>query len=175
MLIKYYLVLLTLFTLSACKNSDADLVNGMPLPDFSIPEIETHKTIHKTDLKGNIVLVDFWASWCAPCRKVHPKILKIKQKYERAQFQQAEQFIVLSISLDTDSSAWQKAIQSDKIGKDFLHASELNGWQSETAQKLKINAIPASYLIDENGLIIGKNLAWRDLDLILSKRLAVPL
>lgn len=147
----------------------------MKLPDFSLPEAHQKKLIHLEALRGNIVLIDFWASWCTPCRKINPKILKVKQKYADAQFKTAQQFLVLSISLDTDSNSWAKAILQDKLENDFIHASELNGWQSETAQKLNVNAIPASYLVDEKGLIIGKDLAWRDLDLILSKRLAKPL
>jgi thiol-disulfide isomerase/thioredoxin len=156
--------------ISSCGNKDTGYVNGMKLPNIEVPAIEAGKKITIDELKGNIVLVDFWASWCAPCRKTHPKLLEVAKKYEYAQFKSAQRFVVLSISLDNDSIAWKDAIAKDKI-ESFTHASELIGWKSECVGTYKINAIPASFLIDENGTIIGKNLGWRDLDLILSKRL----
>ena len=157
------------FLFSSCGNKDTGYVNGMKLPNIEVPSVEAEKKITIDALKGNIVLVDFWASWCAPCRKTHPKLLEVAKKYEYAQFKNAQRFLVLSISLDNDSTAWRDAITKDKI-ESFMHASELIGWKSECVSTYKINAIPASFLIDENGTIVGKNIGWRDLDLILSKR-----
>lgn len=128
------------------------------------------KVIKLTDYKGSIVFIDFWASWCAPCRKANPKLLKVQKKYEFAQFKKAQRFVIIAISLDNDRKDWLKAVAKDGT-EDFIHISELKGWNSKAVLDYKINAIPASFLIDEKGTIIGKNMNAQSLDLVLSKQL----
>jgi thiol-disulfide isomerase/thioredoxin len=161
-------VVCCLSSLSSCQPQNTSFVNGMTLPDITIPDAD-EKNISLADYKGNIVLVDFWASWCKPCRKANPKLVRVYEKYENAQFKTAQRLIFISISLDSDRDAWQKAIKDDGLEK-FIHLSELIGWKSSAVGLYKINAIPASFLLDENGIIIGKDLTAKDLDLILSKR-----
>jgi thiol-disulfide isomerase/thioredoxin len=141
----------------------------MTLPDITIPD-SSGNNIKLSDYKGSIVLVDFWASWCKPCRKTNPKLVKVAKKYEYAQFKNAQRFVVLSVSLDSEREAWLNAIKADGL-ENFLHVSELNGWKSAAVGLYKFNSIPASFLLDENGTIIGKDLSAKDLDLILSKRI----
>lgn len=160
---------IALFFFAACQQKDTGFVNGMVLPNMSAPD-STGKVIELSDYKGSIVLLDFWASWCAPCRKANPKLLAVQQKYEYAQFKKAQRFVVLAVSLDNNKQDWLKAIDKDGT-ESFIHISELKGWKSKAILDYKINAIPASFLLDENGTIIGKNMTWRDLDLILSKQL----
>lgn len=128
------------------------------------------KVIKLTDYKGSIVFIDFWASWCAPCRKANPKLLKVQKKYEFAQFKKAQRFVIIAVSLDNDRKDWLKAITADGT-EGFIHISELKGWNSKAVLDYKINAIPASFLIDEEGTIIGKNMNAQSLDLVLSKQL----
>lgn len=152
-----------------CEQKDNGYVNGMALPNMAAPD-STGKVIKLSDYKGSLVFIDFWASWCAPCRKANPKLLTVQQKYEYAQFKKAQRFVVIAVSLDNNRQDWLKAIDKDGT-QSFIHISELKGWNSKAILDYKINAIPASFLIDETGKIIGKNMTWRDLDLILSKQL----
>jgi len=158
-----------MLSLPSCQPQNTGFVNGMTLPNIAVPDSSGNK-ISLADYKGSIVLVDFWASWCKPCRKTNPKMAKVFKKYEYAQFKNAQRFVVLSVSLDSERDAWQEAIVKDGI-ESFIHASELNGWKSSAVGLYKINSVPASFLLDENGTIIGKDLTAKDLDLILSKRI----
>ncbi len=154
---------------SACGESSPKLINGKPLPDISLPDA-SGKEISIAELKGNIVLVDIWASWCKPCRKVNPKIVELVKKYEYAQFTNAQRFIIYSLSLDNDREAWLKAIKDDNLDWEW-HVCELNGWKSKAVSTYGINSIPTTFLLDENGIIIGKNLGHRDIDKILQRRI----
>lgn len=153
----------------SCVRSSGGFVNGMKLPDIQINDIQ-HHPVRLSDYRGNIVLLDIWASWCRPCRKMHPQLAALYAKYENAAFTHAYRFVVISVSLDSNKENWQKAIADDQVEK-FIHLSELNGWQSSIVNLYQIHAIPASFLLDENGVIIGKNLTPKEIDKILLKRL----
>jgi thiol-disulfide isomerase/thioredoxin len=106
--------------------------------------------------KKRIILIDFWASWCGPCRKSSPALTKLYQDYKGKKFKGAKKgFTVLSVSMDTDSAAWVKAILDDKYVWSY-HMSDLKGWASEPAKLYGIAFIPQCFLVDETGMIIGK-------------------
>jgi thiol-disulfide isomerase/thioredoxin len=123
-----------------------------------------------SSLKGNIVLVDFWASWCGPCRYENPAIVKLYQQYHAAKFKGAKGFEIYSISLDVSHDSWMRAIAEDGLVWKS-HVSDLRGWNSDAAAKFGIRSIPASILIDQEGKIIGKNLTPSEIKHVLEKRM----
>lgn len=102
------------------------------------------------EFKGKYVLLDFWASWCAPCRKEHPKLIELYKQYK------AKNFEIVSVSLDAEKSAWLNAIVKDKIN--WTQISDLKGQQNEIAVAYGVQSIPTNFLIDTQGKIIAKNL-----------------
>lgn len=133
---------------------------------FTSPE---GKTIALSSLKGKIVLLDFWASWCGPCRAENPNLVAAYNKYKDEKFKGAKGgFTIFSVSLDQNKDAWMKAIKQDNLSWSY-HVSDLGGWQSKPAQIYRVNSIPASFLLDHNGVIIGKNLRGTALDQALEK------
>lgn len=143
---------------------------GNLAPELKYPNPEG-KQIALSSLKGKIVLIDFWASWCGPCRMENPYVVAAYNKYKDKKFKGAKGFTIYGVSLDQNPEAWRKGIQKDQlIWPD--HVSDLKGWYSEAAQKYGVSSIPTNFLIDGNGVIVAKALRGANLEAELEKLIA---
>ena len=127
---------------------------GIVAPDFTMNDPEG-KPIQLSSLRGKIVLVDFWAAWCGPCRQENPNVVKLYQQYHDKGFE------ILGVSLDKNKEDWLKAIKADNLT--WIHVSDLQYWQNAAARLYGVNAIPQSFLLDKDGKIIGKGLRGEQL------------
>ena len=132
---------------------------GKEMADFSQPDPDGNLVSLKS-LRGKYVLVDFWASWCGPCRGENPNVLAAYNRYKN------KNFTVLGISLDREKQKWLDAIAAD--GLTWTHISDLQGWQNSVAKQFGINSIPQNFLVDPSGKVIGKNLRGEALEAKLS-------
>ena len=135
---------------------------GQIAPDFTMNTIDS-KSVKLSGLRGKYVMLDFWASWCQPCRLENPNVVKMYHQYKD------KNFTILSVSLDKDAVAWKQAVIAD--GLTWTHASELQDFESPTVRMYQVEAIPASFILDPSGKIIAKNLRGEDLDVFLGKTL----
>lgn len=133
---------------------------GQPAPAFTQNDVNG-KPVSLSDFKGKYLLVDFWASWCGPCRAENPNVVKAYNEYKD------KNFTILGVSLDEDSSAWKKAIDHDNLT--WTEVSDVKGWKNAAAGEYGVNAIPANFLVDPNGIIIAHNLRGDALENKLSE------
>ncbi len=137
---------------------------GFMAPDFTQND-PNGNSISLSSFKGKYVLLDFWASWCGPCRRANPDILKVYDHYK------TNNFTILGVSLDRPSGreAWLQAIKDD--GLTWNHVSDLKYWDSEVAYMYSVTGIPQNFLIDPSGKIIAKNLSSEQLESTLAQLL----
>jgi peroxiredoxin len=151
------------FKLNTAEEGDAQfsvVATGKPAPDFSIPDVDG-KIITLADFKGKYVLLDFWASWCGPCKPQIPFLKAAKEKFID------KNLVVLGISLDSKKEAWIKAIASHELN--WINASSLKGWAEPVAQAYGASAIPFNVLIGPDGKILAQGLYGEDIDKKLSE------
>ncbi|HAN78104.1 MAG TPA: hypothetical protein DCQ31_10185 [Bacteroidales bacterium] len=128
---------------------------GTPAPEIAL--LDTSKTeVKLSSLKGKYVLIDFWASWCGPCRKEAPNLVALYQKYKSKGFE------IFGVSLDREEAAWKNAIIADKLA--WIHVSDLKYWDSEVVEKYQIEGIPFTVLIDPQGNVLAVGLRGEELD-----------
>jgi len=136
-------------------NNLRKLAIGSIAPEIELPNPQGD-IVKLSSLRGAYVLIDFWAAWCGPCRKENPNVVNMYNKYREKGFE------IFGVSLDRNREDWIKAIDND--GLIWTHVSDLKYFNSEAARIYNINAIPATYLIDRQGKIIGKNLRGKVLE-----------
>jgi thiol-disulfide isomerase/thioredoxin len=158
-----FVLFLTLSTFASgnkTKTNATEATIGLNIGNKA-PEI-IGKSLGGTDLKlsslqGKLVLIDFWAAWCGPCRRENPTVVAVYEKYKDSKFKNGNGYAVYSVSLDKNKSAWEQAIAADKLSWEF-HVSDLMGWNSKFAGIYGVRSIPSNFLIDGDGIIVGKNL-----------------
>ncbi len=133
---------------------------GAEAPDFSMNTVEG-KALSLKELRGKVVLVDFWASWCGPCRKENPAVVAAYQKFK------GRGFDILGVSLDSNKDRWVDAIAAD--GLTWPHVSDLKGWQNDAAKLYSVTSIPQNVLLDKEGRILARNLRGEQLEAKLAE------
>ena len=128
---------------------------GELAPDFTAPSVDGGNITLSENL-GKVTLIDFWAAWCRPCRIENPNLVRLYKKYNSSGLQ------IIGVSLDRTKEQWEKAISDDNLP--WIHVSNLNFWNDPIARQYSIRAIPQSFLLDENGYVIAKNLRGLNLE-----------
>ncbi len=139
---------------SQIKNAESFIV-GAVAPDFTMKNLDG-EAVNLSDFRGKVVLIDFWASWCGPCRKDNPHVVELYKKYKKDGFE------ILGVSLDKTKDKWEQAISKDNLT--WTHVSDLKGWKNEVAQMYSVKSIPHTVLLDEEGKIIARKLRGPQLD-----------
>lgn len=128
---------------------------GQKAPDFTLNDVNDKPVALSSKIGSKVLLIDFWASWCQPCRMENPSVVKAYTDFHKKGFD------IVGVSLDRNKEAWVKAIADDKLA--WTHVSDLQFWNSAAAKLYAVNSIPANFLLDDKGTIIARNLRGEDL------------
>jgi peroxiredoxin len=123
---------------------------GQKAPDFTLNDVDGNPVSLYSRVGPKLLLVDFWAAWCGPCRQENPNVVKVYNEFNKKGFD------VFGVSLDQSKDDWVKAIADDKLT--WTHVSDLQYWNNAAARLYAVNSIPANFMLDENGIIIATNL-----------------
>lgn len=146
---------------------------GDQAPELAFPNPEGDTISLKELNKGRYVLIDFWASWCGPCRRANPALVQFHEEYKDRKFKGAKKgFAILSVSLDRNKEAWLKAIEADKLSWPY-HMSDLKSWASDAAAAYGVRQIPQVFLVGPDGVVIGNYFFSAEAEKVL-KELALP-
>lgn len=144
---------------------------GQKAPELAFDDPSGSKLLLSEINKGRIVLLDFWASWCGPCRRANPELVKMFNDYKGKAFKGAKKgFTIVSVSLDKAKEAWVNAIEADKLSWPY-HMSDLGGWQSKSAQIYGVQYVPQAFLIGADGKILHKFVYGENQEEVLKKYL----
>ena len=129
---------------------------GEPAPELKFEDPSGNTLELGKITRGRVVLLDFWASWCRPCRTANPKLVAMYERYKEKEFKSAKKgFTIVSVSLDQNKEAWVKAIADDKLVWEY-HMSDLGGWQSKAASIYGIEFVPQAFLVGPDGKVLAK-------------------
>ena len=144
-------------------------INGEIAPAFTAQMLDG-SSFSLSDLKGSYVLLDFWGSWCGPCRGDNPGIVRLYDKYNGKTFEDANDFEVVSVAIETKEDRMKRAIAKDGLRWKY-HIPQLKRFKSEVASLYGVKEIPTKYLINPEGFIMGVNLSTKEIDKLLAERL----
>jgi thiol-disulfide isomerase/thioredoxin len=159
--------------LANAQYSNTKIQVGQKAPELAYPNPDGTVMKLSEINAGKIVLIDFWASWCGPCRMSSPAVVKMYNDYKDASFNGAKKgFTILSVSLDKDNAAWQAAIAKDNLVWPN-HISDLKYWSSEAGALYGVSYVPQCFLVDATGMVIGKYNRVEEAEIDLKKMLNV--
>ncbi len=157
------IIVVVLFSLLSFV-SQAQLLPGARVPNISLPDVND-SIVQLSSFRGKVVLIDFWASWCGPCRAANPGVVKLYKKYKDQGFE------VFGVSVDKKKSEWIKAIKKDKIT--YQQVNDNGGWESKTLADYFVSEIPTSFLLDKEGRLFAVDATGKELKKLVEQLLEI--